>query len=384
MLWLYVLGLTCEQRWSFQKKHLWHFVPSFIGLACSISLLSLPAELRDPLLLKGQDDVLDTSSGIQHISAVAALILAFGLILFWILQSACYLAYSFLSLKRYQQRLKDLFSSNEQRELGWLSVLILALALTWLLSISTIIAGNFFGFKPLSNSASYGIIWLMVWVLALWGSRQQPGFEGRYLHEDELTQHDSIELTQTPDINQEEADSRKLTSKQARRSGGNVADKPSSPQASNQEGLSKKNPNTNKANSPKEAHKNKYERSALGHEHSQRLAQKIELAMSEHKLYLDNSISLQKLCQHLNSSSNYVSQTLNETIGLSFFDYINKWRIRAAKPLIAQAELSVLDVAMEVGFNARSSFYTAFKKETGLTPSQFRKQANTEDIGNAA
>lgn len=96
--------------------------------------------------------------------------------------------------------------------------------------------------------------------------------------------------------------------------------------------------------------------------------------MRNQKLYLQPDISLTKLSQALNTSPNYVSQTLNESLGYNFFDYINKWRITEALPLILEGKKSVLDIAMEVGFNARSSFYTAFKQHTGVTPGEYRKQ----------
>jgi AraC-like DNA-binding protein len=57
----------------------------------------------------------------------------------------------------------------------------------------------------------------------------------------------------------------------------------------------------------------------------------------------------------------------------NFFDFVNKWRIETAKPKIIANEDTVLNIAFGVGFNARSSFYKVFKKETGKTPTEFRK-----------
>ena len=59
-------------------------------------------------------------------------------------------------------------------------------------------------------------------------------------------------------------------------------------------------------------------------------------------------------------------------MGQSFFDYVNGWRIEEAKPLIRNGEQTVLAIAYEVGFNSRSSFYAAFKKQTGVTPSAYK------------
>jgi AraC-like DNA-binding protein len=81
---------------------------------------------------------------------------------------------------------------------------------------------------------------------------------------------------------------------------------------------------------------------------------------------------LQKLSQRVGALPNQVSQTLNQEIGTSFFDYVARWRIEASKPMIMAGEASVLTTALEVGFNSRSTFYKAFKRETGMTPKAYR------------
>jgi AraC-like DNA-binding protein len=117
----------------------------------------------------------------------------------------------------------------------------------------------------------------------------------------------------------------------------------------------------------------KYARSALSPDHAAQIAKRIRLAMQKDALYLDPNLSLQKLSRHVGALPNLVSQTLNEEIGATFFDYVAQRRIEASKPLIAAAEASVLSVALEVGFNSRSTFYKAFRRETGLTPKAYRE-----------
>ena len=53
---------------------------------------------------------------------------------------------------------------------------------------------------------------------------------------------------------------------------------------------------------------------------------------------------------------------------------MNHKRIVAAQKLLLESELTVLDIAMQVGFNSKSAFYSAFKKHTQLTPSEFKKR----------
>lgn len=94
--------------------------------------------------------------------------------------------------------------------------------------------------------------------------------------------------------------------------------------------------------------------------------------MRKGKLYLDPNLSLHKLSRHVGAPPNLVSQTLNEKIGSNFFDYVAHWRIEASRPLILACDASVLAIALDVGFNSRSTFYKAFKRETGATPKGYR------------
>lgn len=138
-------------------------------------------------------------------------------------------------------------------------------------------------------------------------------------------------------------------------------------------GLYQENTNTN-TNVPAERDEQKYVKSALAAEHAERLVRKLHNAMAKDLLYRDANLSLSQLSQHIGSSTNYVSQTLNEHMSQSFFHFLNSWRIKEAKMLLAKGNDTILNIAYDVGFNSRSAFYTAFKKHTGITPSQYRAQ----------
>ncbi|MBX2849825.1 MAG: helix-turn-helix transcriptional regulator [Acidiferrobacterales bacterium] len=120
--------------------------------------------------------------------------------------------------------------------------------------------------------------------------------------------------------------------------------------------------------SPTETNTKKYQKSALSDVDCARIAQKLEHAMQEEHLYRNADLSLAALSEHIGVSTNYLSQTLNEHLQKSFFEYVNHWRIKTAIPLLSTKDKTVLDVAYEVGFNSRSAFYRAYKKETGTTP----------------
>lgn len=61
---------------------------------------------------------------------------------------------------------------------------------------------------------------------------------------------------------------------------------------------------------------------------------------------------------------------------MNFYNFINRYRIQEAIKLMnseSSGKFSIEGIARQSGFNSRSSFYTAFKTETGLTPSSFLK-----------
>lgn len=119
----------------------------------------------------------------------------------------------------------------------------------------------------------------------------------------------------------------------------------------------------------------KYARSLLDEERLIRIADRIEAAFARDALHLDPNLSLAKLSQRAAVSESHLSQTFTRKIGVSFFDYVNARRIETAKSMLTETDASVADIAVAVGFNARSAFYNAFKASVGTTPSAFRSAA---------
>ena len=96
--------------------------------------------------------------------------------------------------------------------------------------------------------------------------------------------------------------------------------------------------------------------------------------MESNEPYLDFELTLQKLALQINMPEKQLSLLINQKIGKHFFDFINEYRIEHAKRLLKdEPQLTVLEILYQVGFSSKSSFYTAFKKETGLTPLDYRK-----------
>ncbi len=102
----------------------------------------------------------------------------------------------------------------------------------------------------------------------------------------------------------------------------------------------------------------------------------IQQFVETQKPYLDSSLSLQKLAKQLSLPSHELSLLINHNLDKHFFDFVNEYRIRAAQQILTDPEQkakTVLEVLYEVGFNSKSSFNTAFKKYTKMTPTQYRK-----------
>jgi len=119
----------------------------------------------------------------------------------------------------------------------------------------------------------------------------------------------------------------------------------------------------------------KYARSALAETRQVEIAARLEQAMRAGALYRDPLLSLSGLAARIGVTPNHLSQVLNEHLGQSFFDYVNRWRVEEAVARIGASDEPILAIAYEVGFNSRSTFNTAVKKHAGRPPSAFRPAA---------
>ncbi|BDW95210.1 hypothetical protein MACH10_08950 [Thalassospira tepidiphila] len=96
-------------------------------------------------------------------------------------------------------------------------------------------------------------------------------------------------------------------------------------------------------------------------------------------ILLDPLVSLPKLARAVGITPNQLSYVLNHHVGKSFFDFVNAARIREARSvLVLEPDRTILDIALSVGFNSKSTFNLAFKKITGETPSAVREAARRE------
>lgn len=94
------------------------------------------------------------------------------------------------------------------------------------------------------------------------------------------------------------------------------------------------------------------------------------------KPYLNPYLNLLSVSEYLNISSGYLSQIVNKLTGTNFSEFINVYRLNVAKGMLTSPSFSnytIIAIGLESGFNSKSAFYTAFKKNTGITPSEYRQ-----------
>ncbi|NQZ22964.1 MAG: AraC family transcriptional regulator [Colwellia sp.] len=118
----------------------------------------------------------------------------------------------------------------------------------------------------------------------------------------------------------------------------------------------------------------KYEKSALSEAQAQEILSLVDQVMAQEKLFLDSELNIEKLASVINTPMQYLSQAINQYRSINFYELIANYRIEYAKVLLTEEpKKSVMTVAMDSGFNAKSTFNQAFKKLTGVTPTQFKK-----------
>jgi AraC-like DNA-binding protein len=107
-------------------------------------------------------------------------------------------------------------------------------------------------------------------------------------------------------------------------------------------------------------------------------------AIEGDRLFLDPELTLNDLSQHVQLPPYLVSQAINTQLNKSFYDLINGYRVEEVKKLLydpTHQHYKILSIAFQAGFNSKTVFNSVFKKMTGVTPTQYRKQSLNEETG---
>lgn len=100
--------------------------------------------------------------------------------------------------------------------------------------------------------------------------------------------------------------------------------------------------------------------------------------LEKEKIYQNPELSLASVANRLSISSTYLSQLVNKLTDYNFSDFINIYRVKDAELKLLCDDFNqytIVGIGLESGFNSKSVFYTAFKKHTGKTPSDYKSKS---------
>lgn len=120
---------------------------------------------------------------------------------------------------------------------------------------------------------------------------------------------------------------------------------------------------------------NKYKNSQLSKEAVREIAEHLKARMATNKDFLDSELSLKGLSERIAVSPHHLSQAINQSIGMNFYDAVNDYRLAEFKQQIDRNKgMTILQAAIESGFKSKTSFYQFFRKREGMTPSEWKKK----------
>jgi AraC-like DNA-binding protein len=131
-----------------------------------------------------------------------------------------------------------------------------------------------------------------------------------------------------------------------------------------------------KPENPETSKEEKYTRSGLKEEEAKAIANKLLEYMDKEKPYLREDLRIRDVADDIGVNLNYLSQALNEVIQKNFYQFVNEYRVKEVQNRLknpAFKEHSLLRIALECGFNSKSSFNATFRRFTEISPKEFRK-----------
>lgn len=105
--------------------------------------------------------------------------------------------------------------------------------------------------------------------------------------------------------------------------------------------------------------------------------ERIRATMEQQQLYLKQNLNIEEFARHVGIHYREVSSIINKHFDTNFFEFVNEYRVNKAKQMLQDQhniDKTILDILLESGFNSKSSFHRFFKRYTGMSAADFRKQ----------
>jgi AraC-like DNA-binding protein len=233
-----------------------------------------------------------------------------------LISGVAYTAATLLALRRHQHVVAENYSSLDRVNLVWLQGLTIAYGTIWLIAVGIEIAAAAGWAVPFASDLLIAlVITLVIYGIGYWGLRQPEIF--RF-----ATAEHAIATLAAP------------------------------------------------TSTPR------YERSGLAPREAEELKARLVALMEREHPYRQSELTLGDLAERLGTSPHRLSEVLNGQLALSFYDFVNGYRVREVQARLVGpdgARYTYLTLALEAGFASKSTFNAAFKKLTGMTPSDYRR-----------
>lgn len=105
---------------------------------------------------------------------------------------------------------------------------------------------------------------------------------------------------------------------------------------------------------------------------------RIETALAERKLYLDDNLTLSRLARRVGIPARQISTAVNRSTGSNMSQFINAFRVREACELLRDDQRTVTTAMLESGFLTKSNFNREFRRVTGMSPAAWRMALSRE------
>lgn len=248
------------------------------------------------------------------------------------------LVLSIKHLRSYDKLLLEQFSSLQGKSLRWLQWFYLLLLVMWVVATARL----FLGFHHNVSIAGAIAINVFIYFISFYTSAYQPVII--YKEKD----NDENRIIQTEPIVLNYSSYKLLT--QNTEAVENVID---------------------------ETERKKYKNSFLTQENADQIYFTLDSIITTQKLFTNKECNLQMVSVAANIKSSLISETLNTFYKINFYNFINQYRVQEVKLKLNEDDsnsFSLEGIGEMCGFKSKSTFYSFFKKETGLTPMEYKKQ----------
>lgn len=121
----------------------------------------------------------------------------------------------------------------------------------------------------------------------------------------------------------------------------------------------------------------KYSKSGLKDIQAEKYLKKLLTYMETNKPFLDGDLTINDLSVKTGIARHHITQVLNEKYKRNFFTFVNEYRVKEVMERFSEPKFNnytILAIAMDAGFNSKTTFNSFFKSQTGLTPSEYREK----------